>query len=88
MAGSSPASAPVSPLFAVAFYWFVSISLVFLNKFLLSGEASLPAPLFVTWYQTVCGVLLCYTFGEIGDSIRREKQEVRGWWCGVCVRHS
>lgn len=78
MAGASPPpSAPISPFFAISFYWFVSISLVFLNKILLSGEASLPAPLFVTWYQTACGVLLCYIFGEIGDAIRREKKEVR-----------
>ena len=78
MAGSgvsAPPTAPISPFFAVSFYWFVSISLVFLNKLLLSGEDSLPAPLFVTWYQTVCGVLLCYAFGEVGDSIRREKKE-------------
>jgi len=36
----------------VASYWVVSISMVYLNKILLSNkEASISAPLFVTWYQ-------------------------------------
>jgi GDP-fucose transporter C1 len=35
----------------VASYWFVSITMVFVNKILLSSFASIPAPLFVTWYQ-------------------------------------
>ncbi len=35
----------------VASYWIVSISMVYLNKVLLSNEeASIPAPIFVTWY--------------------------------------
>ena len=34
----------------IASYWFVSISMVYLNKMLLSNEeASISAPLFVTW---------------------------------------
>ena len=34
----------------VAVYWIVSISMVYLNKVLLSNEdASIPAPIFVTW---------------------------------------
>ncbi|XP_013393373.1 GDP-fucose transporter 1 [Lingula anatina] len=44
----------------VSAYWFVSISLVFLNKHLLnSKELKLDAPLFVTWYQCVVTVLCC-----------------------------
>ncbi len=36
----------------VASYWIVSISMVYLNKVLLSNEeASIPAPIFVTWYR-------------------------------------
>lgn len=36
----------------VATYWVVSISMVYLNKVLMSNEGiSVPAPLFVTWYQ-------------------------------------
>lgn len=57
-----------SPLFysyvkialVVAAYWFVSIALVFINKYLLSSsELKLDAPLFVTWFQCVISVLLC-----------------------------
>jgi GDP-fucose transporter C1 len=34
----------------VAAYWVVSISMVYLNKVLLSNvDASIPAPVFVTW---------------------------------------
>ena len=44
----------------VALYWSVSISLVFVNKALLKGdELQLDAPLFVTFYQCVCTVILC-----------------------------
>lgn len=44
----------------VANYWFVSISMVFVNKYLLSSkQLKLNAPLFVTWYQCVMTVLLC-----------------------------
>lgn len=36
----------------ISLYWVVSISMVYLNKILLSNEeASIPAPLFVTWFQ-------------------------------------
>lgn len=44
----------------VCLYWFVSITLVFVNKSLLSGAAKLDAPLFVTWYQCVVTVAGCY----------------------------
>lgn len=45
----------------VAAYWFVSISLVFLNKYLLSSkELQLDAPLFVTWFQCVVTVFFCF----------------------------
>jgi len=44
----------------VALYWSISITLVFVNKSLLKGdELKLDAPLFVTFYQCVCTVLLC-----------------------------
>jgi hypothetical protein len=36
----------------VATYWFVSISMVYLNKALMSSDMSIPA-LFVTWFQCV-----------------------------------
>jgi len=44
----------------VAAYWFVSITLVFVNKSLLSGSEKLDAPLFVTCYQCVVTVAACY----------------------------
>jgi len=44
----------------VACYWFVSITLVFVNKSLLSGSTKLEAPLFVTFYQCVVTVAACY----------------------------
>jgi GDP-fucose transporter C1 len=46
---------------AVTCYWICSISLVFLNKYLLSSlDLKLDAPFFVTWYQCLCTVLLCF----------------------------
>lgn len=44
----------------VSLYWFVSITLVFVNKALLSGSQKLDAPLFVTCYQCVVTVAACY----------------------------
>jgi len=52
-AGADDAPAPIKPgkvAAVVAFYFVISISLVFLNKVLLSSPgASIDAPLFVTW---------------------------------------
>lgn len=39
---------------------FVSITLVFVNKSLLSGSEKLDAPLFVTCYQCIVTVAACY----------------------------
>ena len=44
----------------VASYWFVSITLVFVNKSLLSGWEKLDAPMFITWYQCMVTVASCY----------------------------
>uniref|UniRef100_A0A914XBS4 Sugar phosphate transporter domain-containing protein n=1 Tax=Plectus sambesii TaxID=2011161 RepID=A0A914XBS4_9BILA len=53
----------------VALYWTVSISLVFVNKYLLSSkELKLDAPLLVTWYQCVCTVALCYICSLLAKS--------------------
>lgn len=52
-------------------YWFVSISMVYLNKLLMSNEGvSISAPLFVTWYQCVITVLICWIAGKLGDRAR------------------
>jgi len=67
----SPAKMPESTLLqkyihifcVVAAYWFVSITLVFVNKSLLSGSLK-DAPLFVTWYQCLVTVLACYVLRQ------------------------
>ncbi|CAF99949.1 unnamed protein product [Tetraodon nigroviridis] len=43
----------------VSLYWFVSITMVFLNNYLLDNR-ELDAPLFVTFYQCVVTVALCW----------------------------
>ncbi|XP_068429150.1 GDP-fucose transporter 1 isoform X2 [Clinocottus analis] len=43
----------------VALYWFVSITMVFLNNYLLDNR-DLDAPLLVTFYQCVVTVVLCW----------------------------
>ncbi|XP_066502991.1 GDP-fucose transporter 1 isoform X2 [Hoplias malabaricus] len=43
----------------VALYWFVSITMVFLNNWLLDNE-DLDAPLFVTFFQCLVSVALCW----------------------------
>ena len=56
----------------VATYWFVSISMVYLNKVLMSNDGvSIPAPLFVTWYQCVVTAIICMAAGRCGESARR-----------------
>jgi solute carrier family 35 (GDP-fucose transporter), member C1 len=54
-------------------YWVVSISMVYLNKVLLSNEeASIPAPMFVTWFQCVVTCIICVVLGDIGEKTRLE----------------
>ena len=56
----------------VATYWFVSISMVYLNKILMSSASvSIPAPLFVTWFQCIVTAAICYVCGEIGDRMKK-----------------
>ncbi|KAK1798608.1 hypothetical protein P4O66_006900 [Electrophorus voltai] len=43
----------------VALYWFVSITMVFINNYLLDSK-ELDAPLFVTFFQCVISVCLCW----------------------------
>lgn len=50
----------------VGLYWVISITLVFLNKHLLSGQTvKLDAPLFITGFQCVITVLLCFFFSYL-----------------------
>ncbi|KAL8610237.1 hypothetical protein ACOMHN_038932 [Nucella lapillus] len=52
----------------VAAYWCISISMVFVNKYLLSSEdLKLNAPLFVTWFQCVVTVLLCVLLSVVSQ---------------------
>ena len=51
---------------AVAFYWVVSISLVFLNKFSMSD---VDAPIFITWTQLVLAVIGCYTLSSLKKTV-------------------
>ncbi|KAF7639735.1 TPT domain-containing protein [Meloidogyne graminicola] len=47
---------------AVSSYWICSIGLVFINKHLLSSpDIELDAPLFITWYQCLVSLILCFT---------------------------
>lgn len=56
----------------VATYWFVSISMVYLNKVLMSSdEISIPAPLFVTWFQCVVTAAICWACGEIAHRFKQ-----------------
>jgi len=55
----------------IATYWVVSISMVYLNKMLLSNEeASISAPLFVTWFQCVLTCVICIILGNMGERTR------------------
>lgn len=55
----------------VSTYWVVSISMVYLNKILMSNEGiSITAPLFVTWFQCVVTVLICWIAGQCGQRAR------------------
>jgi len=57
----------------VATYWFVSISMVYLNKTLMSSEAvSIDTPLFITWFQCVVTALICWVAGRISEGIRKQ----------------
>ncbi|KAF9134448.1 hypothetical protein BGW39_007063 [Mortierella sp. 14UC] len=56
---------------AIAFYWVASLSVVFLNKTILSGsEFKFPYPLFVTLYQLVVALVLLIVCGQLGKRNR------------------
>lgn len=57
--------------YVIAAYWVVSISMVYLNKIILSTPgSSIPAPLFITWFQCVVTCAICVLLGHIGESTR------------------
>ena len=52
----------------VGLYWAVSISMVYLNKVLMSNkEVSIPAPLFITFFQCVVTTCICWIAGKISQ---------------------
>ena len=54
-------------------YWVVSISMVYLNKVLLSNkESSIQAPLFITMFQCVVSCLICLVLGNMGEMNRSQ----------------
>jgi GDP-fucose transporter C1 len=56
----------------VAAYWFVSINMVYLNKILMSSEGiSIPAPLFITWFQCVVTAMICWAAGKVSESMQK-----------------
>eukprot|EP01113_Clastostelium_recurvatum_P021573 TRINITY_DN2557_c0_g1_i3.p1 TRINITY_DN2557_c0_g1~~TRINITY_DN2557_c0_g1_i3.p1 ORF type:complete len:363 (-),score=77.93 TRINITY_DN2557_c0_g1_i3:19-1083(-) len=52
---------------AVSFYFFISISLVFLNKAIMKNY-KFELPLFITWYQQVVSLVCIYLLGIFGRS--------------------
>ncbi|CAG8664214.1 14898_t:CDS:2 [Gigaspora margarita] len=55
----------------VAFYWIVSLAVVFLNKFILSSsEYKFSYPLFVTWFQLVVALLVLLIWGTLGRKFK------------------
>ncbi|KAG0327085.1 hypothetical protein BG004_002840, partial [Podila humilis] len=56
---------------AIAFYWVASLSVVFLNKTILSGtEFKFPYPCFVTLFQLVVALILLVICGQLGKRRR------------------
>jgi solute carrier family 35 (GDP-fucose transporter), member C1 len=54
-------------------YWLVSISMVYLNKVLLSNkESNIQAPLFITLFQCVVSCIICYVLGNMGEVNRSQ----------------
>ena len=71
----------------VASYFIVSISMVLMNKFLLSKDNSVPAPFFVTWYlaafgslthryQCVLTAIICWVLGIMGKKANKGSFEM------------
>ncbi|CAM9652801.1 unnamed protein product [Pylaiella littoralis] len=65
----------------IAQYWFVSISLVYINKYIVSGQPA-PVPIFITWSQCIVTCVICWVCGMLGQTMRggqsgadREKAE-------------
>lgn len=57
------------PLIAavVTFYFVISLSVVFLNKIIMSGS-DFPYALFVTWYQMIVALVLLLIWAHLGKT--------------------
>ncbi|KCV71884.1 hypothetical protein H696_01293 [Fonticula alba] len=69
----TPTSSPsVGRIFSVIlFYWIISLSTVFLNKYIFSsGEMQFSYPLLVTWYQILFALAALTVCGELGKRVR------------------
>ena len=56
----------------LVFFRFVSITLVFLNKTLLSGAESVDAPLFITCFQCAVTAAVCYGIATLPPNFGEE----------------
>lgn len=53
----------------VLFYFTISLSVVFLNKFILSSaKYEFPYPLFIAWFQLMVALVLLFALSELGKS--------------------
>lgn len=61
------------PLIAavVSFYFVISLSVVFLNKIILSGSTDFPYALFVTWYQLVVALGILLVWAQLGKRYKK-----------------
>lgn len=64
-------------------YWFISISMVYLNKILMSSSSvsatiiTKNTPLFVTWFQCLVTSIICSLFGIIGKRVRAKHLQLQ-----------
>ena len=63
----------------VALYFVVSIAMVFVNKALVSSGASIPAPLFVTWFQCLTTIVICVALGKLSSARWAQGGVARAW---------
>ena len=64
---------PLITYFLFIFCRFVSITLVFLNKSLLSGGTSVDAPLFITCFQCTVTAAACYAIVSLPPNVWEAK---------------
>jgi len=69
MQPKTPKKTSMEVAVTIALYWFVSISLVYTNKFLVSNsDMTIPAPMFVVWFQCVFTCVICQICSSFGEN--------------------